>query len=144
MKLFEKNELMLLSKLIVVRIQDTLDDLEKSLHINALIICSDRPQRKGLLFKKNKNIFQLSHANELPDKLNEFSSLKFLWGSIQNSLLPLQHMKPGMKAHLAAARFMNYLFHADARLWALPCCQTLIPALLLHYNWDTSRGDMYI
>lgn len=46
--------------------------------------------------------------------------------------------------HLAAAPFMKYLFHTDARLWALLCCQTLIPSLLLHYNWDTSRGDMYI
>lgn len=90
------------------------------------------------------NIFQLSHANELPNKLNEFCSLKFLWGIIRNSLLPLQHMKPGMKTNLATAPFMEYWFHTDARPWALLCCQTLIPALLLHYNWDTSRGDMYI
>lgn len=88
--------------------------------------------------------FQLSHANEQPNKLNEFSSFKFLWGFIQNSLLPLQLMKARKKTHLAAAPFMKDLFHTDACLWVWLCRQTLIPALLLHYNWDTSRGDMYI
>lgn len=89
------------------------------------LICSDQPQREVTFF----DIFQLFHANELPNKLSEFSSFKFLWGFIQNSLLPLLHMKLGRKTHLAAASFMKYLFHTDARLWALLCCQTLIPAL---------------
>lgn len=99
---------------------------------------------RGRIHSFLKYNFQLSHANEQPNKLNEFSSFKFLWGFIQNSLLPLQLMKARKKTHLAAAPFMKDLFHTDACLWVWLCCQTLIPALLLHYNWDTSRGDMYI
>lgn len=104
------------------------------------LICFDRPQREVTFLIFFNYSMQMSYLISWVS----FSSFKFLWGFIQNSLLPLQHMKLGRKAHLAAASFMKYLFHTDARLWALLCCQTLIPALLLHFNWDTSRGDMYI
>lgn len=75
---------------------------------------------------------------------HEFSTFKFQWGLLGNVLLPPNNMKPGRRTQLAAAPFVKYLFHTDARLWVMPCCQTVIAALLLRYNWDMSRGDMHI
>lgn len=72
-----------------------------------------------------------------------FSMFTFHWGLNQNTLLPLHITKP-RRTNSASAPFMKYLFHTDACLWVMRCCQILIAALLLHYNWDTSRGDMNI
>lgn len=73
----------------------------------------------------------------------KFFTFRFHWGLQWNFLLPPHNMKPVRRAQLAAVPFVKY-FHTDARLWVMLCCQTLIAALLLHYNWDMSRGDMHI
>ena len=115
------------------------------LHISTRRLWSDSEGTATSIFFPLLDIFQLSHANELPNKLNEFSRFKFLRGFISTSLLVQQRMNPGWNTRLAAACFMKYLFPTDARS---PVGTAVLPnsnpSLLLHYNWDTSRGDIYL
>lgn len=90
---------------------------------NVLIICSARPKRKELLFF---NIFQLSHANELPPKLNEFSSLNFS---------PGLHPKLSSAAAAYENRSENTLRRCLFRELAVPHrCLPVGAAMLTNFN----------
>lgn len=72
-----------------------------------------------------------------------FPLLNFTGASNAKLSLPQPNTKQ-RRRHLAAAPFMEYSFHTDARLWVMSCCQNLIAALATLQLGHIQRGYAYM